>query len=371
MLTRTSDIYKIYIKLTIKGLLGNFMSPPPDMTGKASYVFDFETEVARARSMFPKEAANIFFLNVGSGPKEREEICRHITRIYEANGCVINDELKLKLGIIALDLYLKARNGGGAYSKGHHGVLALDTEKSYLGLPRDKDAFARFYHEFAHLAVRGGSNPLDMPKEYDAVLKNAAENVADTFALMIGLHLGVLDTEDVAFCAAMRSFRGMMYDDLVHLTSPNLYQLHDAALIEKFQDMSPKEIARRAFQSRLSGKLQLASFENIRAIYSPERVSHILALDHASIKSMAPEERYALFDEIMVTKPVINAKDDLHKEMARNPGKGIVANILSNPSFCRTIGTYFTEKAARLSPASNEHLFTRAAIRAAEWGARQ
>jgi hypothetical protein len=192
--------------------------------------FDFEQAVADARRDYPKQTANLTFIDT-SAPDFAEKL-EEFAKKAKLTSAQYNHILKNAESATALATEMN----------GHDLMLIpVKREGEKQSFPGDdyKSAYFCFQHELGHFVVKDAQGIGGGTGQYK-------ENAADSFAMIRGLQAGVFQKSDLLALADKRGQEMLMTMDFDHMTAMSL----DAIAINPknidFISLSPKEIAKVA-----------------------------------------------------------------------------------------------------------------------------
>lgn len=202
-----------------------------------SYVFDFDREIARLREAFP-EAEKMTFIDAARpdaeeaalkwryGPAGRPPepdpaatgIAKTLQDLHAAHARIF--EMRLKQALKSPCTFQSA-------GRGRLIIVNSGIAPHVLGLgDTGKTAWFSLYHETAHALQPAPDAPADstvneqLPRNIKAI--QSGETVADGFAALEGLRLGILTPDDIEKISQKRAFGALVLADLHHLTSMTL-----------------------------------------------------------------------------------------------------------------------------------------------------
>ncbi|MCC7036447.1 MAG: hypothetical protein IT560_03985 [Alphaproteobacteria bacterium] len=192
--------------------------------------FDFEQAVADARRDYPKQTANLTFIDT-SAPDFAEKL-EEFAKKAKLTNAQYNHILKNAESSTALATEMN----------GHDLMLIpVRREGEKQSFPGDdfKSAYFCFQHELGHFVVKDAQGIGGGTGQYK-------ENAADSFAMIRGLKDGVFKKSDLLALADKRGQEMLMTMDFDHMTAMSL----DAIAINPknidFISLTPKEIAKVA-----------------------------------------------------------------------------------------------------------------------------
>lgn len=200
---------------------------------KSRFVFDFDQAVEEAKRDYPKETANVTFIDT-TAPDAADQL---LAWAQKANYS------QTQYNALIQKMHDQSAFASSSSSTGDK-LLAIpvnrDPEKWGFKNERDKSAFFVFNHELGHLVIPEAlANDSRKSTEY-------REHAADTFAVLRSMQQGVLDKKDIVAKADDRGHSMLLTGDLTHLTSMSL----DAVAINPkntdFLSLSHKEIVKIA-----------------------------------------------------------------------------------------------------------------------------
>lgn len=237
-------------------------------------VFDFDQAVADARRDFPKQTANVTFMDTTAAdfPEKLDEFAKKA----KLNNTQYNHILKNAGSAIAVATQM---NGHGLM------LIPVAREGDRQSFPGDdfKSAYFCFQHELGHFVVPNaqGINS-GKSEEYKEI-------AADTFAMMRGLKEGVFQKSDLLALADHRGQAMLMTMDFSHMTAMAL----DAMAINPknidFLSLTKEDIVKvatrhaRTFDTTSKAHSKFSRMQNSNGYTMEETEAGALAVRHEVI----------------------------------------------------------------------------------------
>ncbi len=260
------------------------------------YVFDFETEVARAKSDYPAETKNITFLDL-SKPESRAQAIKWLKNTSpEFKSLLTTKNLSNAFDQLVLLM------GGAFYLRDSITQRSLLCAHSapplkVSGTDKDGEALFQFNHELGHLVVPGGSVPVGEakglatnPAKQQFVI-NRTEIAADCFAVLRGFSQATFSDADADSLALMRALSALKDMDLIHLSTQGIDQIRIDAHDGNITSLTPREI--KAIARDHAKKFRLSETEVTGS--SAEAIF---------LKSSTPEEKLKIVQDLDITSPL-------------------------------------------------------------------
>lgn len=297
------------------------MTAATGMSG--DYIFDFQEEINRLRTDFPKESAKVTFVDLAALPAlaEVKEWLAQKSGMA-ANGSFATPEA-LGAAVDQLAARLVFQNGTGFscafLGKDGPALVAAPsyTTRNALGFgDRHKEAIFTLYHEFGHAVVEGAAYDDIRSAPKDPLAKahadKAQEDRADSLAAMMCISRGILTPDEVRGLAERRALQSLFTKDLAHMTTEALARVALRAESADFISLSPPELRALADAHARDCARDIGALRAVEKTFSKfaQEQEHIFR--HVRLK-MSRETHGGALDVVAQDKP---AQDSLHRHFS-------------------------------------------------------